>query len=76
MNSLLSISCDIPVEGLQGILGNFESAQIGLRNLRDRLVNSGEQGLVEDASIFLGLYVSYTGELIKKAYLEVSSLPK
>ena len=76
MNSLLSISCDIPVEGLQGILGNFESAQIGLRNLRDRLVNSGEQGLVEDASIFLGLYVNYTDELIKKAYREVSSLPK
>ena len=76
MNSLLSISCDIPVEGLQGILGNFESAQIGLRNLRDRLVDSGEQGLVEDASIFLGLYVSYTNELIKKAYREVSSLPK
>ncbi|MBL8072553.1 MAG: hypothetical protein JNM35_15820 [Nitrospira sp.] len=76
MNSLLSISCDIPVEGLQGILGNFESAQIGLRNLRDRLVNSGEQGLVEDASIFLGLYLNYTDELIKKAYREVSAVSK
>ena len=76
MNSLLSISCDIPVEGLQGILGNFESAQIGLRNLRDRLVDSGEQGLVEDASIFLGLYLNYTDELIKKAYREVSAVSK
>ena len=76
MNSLLSISCDTPVEGLQDILGNLESAQIGLRNLRDRLVDSGEQGLVEDASIFLGLYLSYTDELIKKAYREASVLPK
>lgn len=76
MSDLMSLSCDTPVEGLQGILGNFESAQIGLRNLRDRLVDSGEQGLVEDASIFLGLYVNYTDELIKKAYREVSSLPK
>ena len=76
MNSLLSISCDIPVEGLQGILGNFESAQIGLRNLRDRLVDSGEQGLVEDASIFLGLFLNYTDELIKKAYREVSAVSK
>lgn len=70
MKDLLSLSCDAPVEGLQGVLGNLESAQIGLRNLRDRLVDSGEQGLVEDTSIFLGLYLNYTDELIKKAYRE------
>ena len=75
MKELLSLSCDAPVEGLQGILGNFESAQIGLRNLRDRLVDSGEQGLVEDASIFLGLYLNYTDGLIKKAYREGLCFP-
>lgn len=76
MKELLSLSCDVPVEGLQHVLGNLESAQIGLRNLRDRLVDSSEQGLVEDASIFLGLYLNYTDELIKKAYREASVLPK
>ena len=70
MKELLSLSCDAPVEGLQSVLGNLESAQIGLRNLRDRLVDSGEHGLVEDASIFLGLYLNYTDGLIKKAYRE------
>ena len=73
MKELLSLSCDVPVEGLQGVLGNFETAQIGLRNLRDRLVDSGEQGLVEDTSIFLGLYLNYTDELIKKAYQQVNT---
>ncbi len=76
MSDLMSLSCDTPVEGLQGILGNLESAQIGLRNLRDRLVDSGEQGLVEDATIFLGLYLNYTDELIKKAYQQVNTHPK
>ncbi len=76
MKDLLSLSCDAPVEGLHGVLGNLESAQIGLRNLRDRLVDSGENGLVEDASIFLGLYLNYTGELIKKAYQQVNTPPK
>lgn len=73
MKYLLSLSCDVPVEGLPDVLGNLESAQIGLRNLRDRLVDSGEQGLVEDASIFLGLYLNYTDELIKKAYQEFNA---
>lgn len=67
---LLSLSCDTPVEGLQSILGNFESAQIGLRKLRDRLVDSSEP-VHEDASIFLGLYLNYTDELIRKAYKEM-----
>lgn len=69
-STLLSLSCDSPVNGLQDILGNFESAQIGLRKLRDRLVDSGEK-VHEDASIFLGLYLSYTDELIRKAYQEM-----
>ncbi|CBK43663.1 protein of unknown function [Nitrospira defluvii] len=71
-HQLLSLSCDAPVESLQDILGNFEGAQVGLRKLRDRLVDSGEQGLVEDASIFLGLYLNYTDELIRRAYLQTA----
>lgn len=52
-HQLLSLSCDAPVNNLQDVLGNFEGAQIGLRKLRDRLVDSGEQGLAEETSIFL-----------------------
>lgn len=70
-HELLSLYCDAPVESLQNILGNFEGAQIGLRKLRDRLVDSHEQGLVEEASIFLGLYLSYTDGLIMKLYDEM-----
>lgn len=73
MSDLMSLSCDVPVEGFQDILGNLESAQIGLRNLRDRLVDSGQQGLVEDTSIFLGLYLNYTDELIRKAYQQANT---
>lgn len=70
-HQLLSISCDAPIESMQDVLGNFESAQIGLRKLRDRLVESTEQGLIEEASIFLGLYLSYTDGLIMKLYEEM-----
>ncbi len=72
-HELLSLSCDAPVKNLQDIFGNFEGAQIGLRKLRDRLVDSGEQGIVEDASIFLGLYLNYTDELVRKAYVEMAA---
>ncbi len=75
-HQLLSLSCDAPVESLQDILGNFEGAQVGLRKLRDRLVDSGEVGLVEEASIFIGLYLSYTDELIQKAYVEMAAQPR
>lgn len=70
-HELLSISCDAPVESMQDVLGNFESAQIGLRMLRDRLVESSERGLIEEASIFLGLYLNYTDGLIMKCYEEM-----
>lgn len=70
-HQVLSISCDAPIESMQDVLGNFESAQIGLRKLRDRLVESTEQGLIEEASIFLGLYLSYTDGLIMKCYEEM-----
>lgn len=72
-HQLLSLSCDAPVESLQDIFGNLEGAQIGLRKLRDRLVDSGDQGLVEEASIFIGLYLSYTDELIQKAYVQMAA---
>ncbi|HNV25254.1 MAG TPA: hypothetical protein PKI21_03260 [Nitrospira sp.] len=74
-HQLLSLSCDAPVNNLQDVLGNFEGAQIGLRKLRDRLVDSGEQGLAEETSIFLGLYLSYTDGLIMKLYEEMRSQP-
>jgi len=70
---LLSLSCDAPIESFQDILGNLEGAQVGLRKLRDRLVDSGDQGLVEEASIFIGLYLSYTDELIQKAYVQMAA---
>ena len=70
-HQLLSLSCDAPVKSLQDILGNFEGAQVGLRKLRDRLVDSGEQGLTEEASVFLGLYLNYTDSLILKLYDEM-----
>lgn len=75
-HQLLSLSCDAPVESFQDILGNLEGAQVGLRKLRDRLVDSGDQGLVEEASIFIGLYLSYTDELIQKAYVEMAAQTK
>ena len=70
-HQLLSISYDAPVESMQDVLGNLESAQIGLRKLRDRLVESTEQGLIEEASIFLGLYLNYTDGLVMKLYEEM-----
>ncbi len=66
MSDLLSLSCDVPVGDLRGILSNFELAQVSLRNLRDRLVDSTEKEC-EDASVIIGLYLSYTDQLIRKA---------
>jgi len=70
-HQLLSLSCDVPVTNLQDALGNLEGAQLGLRKLRDRLVDSAEQGLIEEASIFLGLYLNYADGLIMKLYEEM-----
>jgi len=70
MSDLLSLSCDVPVGDLRGILSNFELAQVSLRNLRDRLVDSTEKEC-EDASVIIGLYLSYTDQLICKATQEL-----
>lgn len=70
MSDLMSLSCDVPVGDLRGILSNFELAQVSLRNLRDRLVDSTEKEC-EDASVIIGLYLSYTDGLIRKATREI-----
>lgn len=70
MSDLMSLSCDVPVGDLRGILSNLELAQVSLRNLRDRLVDSTDKEC-EDASIIISLYLSYTDQLISKASREV-----
>ncbi len=74
MIQVMSLACDVAVGDLQGILSNFELAQVSLRNLRDRLVDSTEKEC-EDASVIIALYLNYTDQLISKAQRELHSQP-
>lgn len=72
MREVMSLACDVAVGDLQGILSNFELAQVSLRNLRDRLVDSTEEEC-EDASVIIGLYLNYTDQLLSKAQRELTA---